>query len=317
MPFHPARISQIGHFVGDADVVKEIQTQDFIDQLLINAVRLRRGLARCRSGCCGMRSCRLRRRWRHHRRGHLRKARSTRHARRLHVIVQRPAHGHHVITIGRQQRRIRPRRFQVGLHVRWLVKSRVWSCLHGLRHQHRWRAGDRFCFIIHFIVNVTFIAIVLFILALLLPWLFLFLLKSSIPLGRNHCRIHIAHKRHSLLVHRHPARAPNQHILRLQVGVDDTTHPVQVVEADQGVSRYLAHNIQGYALEVVPFDEGEHIGAHCLKHHANVFAIDPEMLEVVYQLHHSRERKLRKQGTAWALLCLLPSFVFAPLGGLG
>ena len=61
----------------------------------------------------------------------------------------------------------------------------------------------------------AFITIVLFILVLLFPWLFLFLLKSSIPLGRNHCRIHIAHKRYSLLVHGHPARAPNQHILRL------------------------------------------------------------------------------------------------------
>lgn len=36
MPFYPASVAQVGHFVSDAVMVKQIQAQNLLNQLLIN-----------------------------------------------------------------------------------------------------------------------------------------------------------------------------------------------------------------------------------------------------------------------------------------
>mmetsp|Transcript_7375 Transcript_7375/g.11707 ORF Transcript_7375/g.11707 Transcript_7375/m.11707 type:complete len:207 (-) Transcript_7375:71-691(-) len=83
------------------------------------------------------------------------------------------------------------------------------------------------------------------------------------------------------------------------------------------MSCHFAHNVQGYSLEIVPLDQGQHIWTHGLKDHADMLAMHPEMLEVVNQRHNAREWKMGKEPLQWPSLCFLPLSVVASLRGLG
>mmetsp|Transcript_1111 Transcript_1111/g.2099 ORF Transcript_1111/g.2099 Transcript_1111/m.2099 type:complete len:323 (-) Transcript_1111:64-1032(-) len=228
------------------------------------------------------------------------------------MIVERPAHGHHVVSIGRKERRVGTRGLEERLHVGRLIQARWVGCLlHGFRHQDRRRSWHCLRFIIS---SMAFFILILLLLVLLLE--LLLLLEFGLPLGGHHGWIHVAHQGYALLVHRHTARAPDQHVLRLQVRVDNPTDPMQVVQANKSVGRDFADDVQRNAFKVVPLDQSQHVGAHGLENHANVFSIHSKMLEVVYQLHHAREGKLWEKRPGWPLLCLLPRFVFASLRSL-
>src|SRR6187399_1927388 len=51
----------------------------------------------------------------------------------------------------------------------------------------------------------------------------------------------------------------DEHILRLQVGMDDTAFPVQVVQAQQDLLRYLLYQRHGNASVVPLLDETEQV----------------------------------------------------------
>ena len=93
-----------------------------------------------------------------------------------------------------------------------------------------------------------------------------------------------------------PHLSRQQHVLRLQVGVDDAAHAVQEVHADGHLPRVLAHQAQRDALVAVRLDERQQVVAQRLKHHAHVRAVRPRVQEVVHQAHHVRGERWGVEG---------------------
>jgi len=65
-------------------------------------------------------------------------------------------------------------------------------------------------------------------------------------------------------------------------GVNDTTTPVHIVEAQQNLLRNLLANVHGYTLVLMPLDQTEKVFSKHFEHHANVGAVGslvPEMVE--------------------------------------
>mmetsp|Transcript_60913 Transcript_60913/g.161766 ORF Transcript_60913/g.161766 Transcript_60913/m.161766 type:complete len:385 (+) Transcript_60913:1025-2179(+) len=128
--------------------------------------------------------------------------------------------------------------------------------------------------------------------------------------------IDVPNQGHSELVHRHSMRTRNEHVFWLQVGVNDATDPMQVVQTNERVGRNLAHNLEGDTFEVVSLDQGKQIGTHGFKHHAHVLPVWPKVLEIVGELHHTCERHTWEDVAVWAALCGFPVVQAAAFRGL-
>ena len=75
----------------------------------------------------------------------------------------------------------------------------------------------------------------------------------------------------------------NQDIFGLQVGVDDATFTVHVVETQQDLLGDLFYQGHGDASMIPSLDETQKILAQHLKHHADVHAVGPAMLKGIQQ----------------------------------
>jgi len=70
-----------------------------------------------------------------------------------------------------------------------------------------------------------------------------------------HCRVNMPDEGYSILVDRYSPWAGNKHVLRLQIGVNDTANSVQVVKTNQCVCGNLTHNLERNSFEVESLDE--------------------------------------------------------------
>mmetsp|Transcript_7375 Transcript_7375/g.11706 ORF Transcript_7375/g.11706 Transcript_7375/m.11706 type:complete len:232 (-) Transcript_7375:704-1399(-) len=169
----------------------------------------------------------------------------------LNMVVQRLSEHCQLILVGGQQSWIRARWLQEGFHVRWrdnlsvsvidiaccprLVGSlrwwRRWGALHRICCQNRWWSRHSFRGLLY----ILGIFALLFSTALRLAGLLLGVLlvlhelvrHGEVALGQQ--GVYVANEWHTLLVHRHAPRAAHQHILRLQVRVDNATHTMQII----------------------------------------------------------------------------------------
>lgn len=73
----------------------------------------------------------------------------------------------------------------------------------------------------------------------------------------------------------------DEDVFRLEVGVDNATASVHVVQAEEDLLADLAHEPNWYALSLMSLDEAEEIFAQDLEHHANVNTIWALVLEMV------------------------------------
>ena len=92
-------------------------------------------------------------------------------------------------------------------------------------------------------------------------------------------------------------RETQQHVFRLEIGVDDLAEPVQEVQSDEDLLGYDASEVHRNSLVAVALDNLEQIHSEDLEYHAKVVSVGPPVDEAVQQLNNlavvSREEFLR------------------------
>ncbi len=78
----------------------------------------------------------------------------------------------------------------------------------------------------------------------------------------------------------------DQHIFGLQIGVDDATFAVQVIQPEQHLFGDLLHEGHGYPSMFPSLDEAQQVLPQDLKHHADVHAVGTLVLERIEQADH-------------------------------
>lgn len=78
----------------------------------------------------------------------------------------------------------------------------------------------------------------------------------------------------------------DQHVLRLQIGVNDSTFPVQVVQTQQHLLRNLFDERHRNAAMIPSLDQSKQVFSQHFKYHADVDTIGALMLERVEQTDH-------------------------------
>mmetsp|Transcript_170 Transcript_170/g.634 ORF Transcript_170/g.634 Transcript_170/m.634 type:complete len:206 (+) Transcript_170:1409-2026(+) len=112
-------------------------------------------------------------------------------------------------------------------------------------------------------------------------------------------------------------RTRDEHILGLQIRVDDAADTVEVVQADERVCSHLAHRVKRHALEVPLLDERQEIRTHGLEDHAHMFPMRSRVFEVVHKLHHARERYVGEDVLQRTTMCVHPVTQTTTLRSLG
>ena len=75
----------------------------------------------------------------------------------------------------------------------------------------------------------------------------------------------------------------NEHVLGLQIRVDDAALAMEVIEAEQNLLGDLLYERHGYAAVVPPLDQTQQVLTQNFKHHADVDAIGAFVIERVEQ----------------------------------
>ena len=76
----------------------------------------------------------------------------------------------------------------------------------------------------------------------------------------------------------------DDYIFRLEVGMYDLAHPVNVVKANEALACEFAHKWQRHTFIVVSFDDLEEVHTQNLEHHNKVLSVWTVMDERVEQL---------------------------------
>ena len=90
-------------------------------------------------------------------------------------------------------------------------------------------------------------------------------------------------------------RLPQQHVLGLEIGVDDLLAAVEVVQTHQDVPADGLHRAQRDTAVIVPLDEREEVIAEHLEAHAHVRAVRSLVLERVHQPDHLARTRVRRR----------------------
>ena len=73
-------------------------------------------------------------------------------------------------------------------------------------------------------------------------------------------------------------------ILGFEICMNDIAYPVEVVESNQGLPRYLTHYWYGYALVVILLYQRQQVLTQYLKGHNGVFSIEAMVEKLVEHL---------------------------------
>ena len=103
----------------------------------------------------------------------------------------------------------------------------------------------------------------------------------------------------------------DEHVLRLNVGMDDLTFGVQIVKTLQHLSSDCSYVLQRDATIVGLKNELQQTVSKHLEHHANVSAIDARYCEVIQQLN-----RLVSFGVAWITITNRAQNLDLILGGV-